>query len=197
MSFVDMGKQLDDAAVHLLACCRHRTLRSYEAYCPFGDDAHVYKILRLHFDGLSIDIRNTFEPLVIGQDYAEEQFAVMSIDVADAQGIWCPKGKELSRVQLGFEVADTLTVADSVLLSKGSQQLIRLKLTQAVLFEDPHGQLLAIDRDIWSDEYMSIRQGSSIATTTRDFRGDFVAEPPFAYKFGRDIHRLSNPHANK
>ena len=64
---------------------------------------------------------------------------------------------------------------------------------QAAAFENEDGGLLAFDRDIWSDEYLAVRRGPSVSTTTRDFRADWVAEPPYGYEFGRNILRLTNP----
>lgn len=194
MAFLDSGKQLDEVALRLLSDCRGRVLESFEAYAPFDDPNHVYKVTRLHFEGLDLDISNVHEPVAIGPDYAEEPFAVLSIAESDEQALWSPAGRDITQVATSFEVNDVITVVDTVLLTKGSRRLMRLKLTQAVLFENPAGELLAFDRDIWSDEYLAVRRGRSVSTTTRDFRADFVAEPPFAYSFGRDIIRLSRPH---
>ena len=194
MSMINVSKQFDDPTLNMLRACRAHTLLSYEAYTPFGTD-RVYKLARLHFDGIDLDLTNVHEELVLGPDYAEEQFAVMGLDHAGTKAIWCPPGKQVSTVEVGSYVSDVLVVVDTALLSKGSRRLNQLRVVQAVLFEDPAGNLLSFDRDIWSDEYLTVRTGTSVSTTTRDFRGDFVAEPPFGYTFSRDILRLSSPHS--
>ena len=196
MARIDTGRQFDGSTMSLLSSCRGHVLESFEAYLPFGDDEHLYKTVRLHFDDFSLDVRNEHEPIVIGPDYVEEQFAIMNLSASSEHELWHPSGKELRTVRLDFPVHDVLVVIDTVLLSRGSRRLNRLKLVQAVLFEDADGQLVAIDRDIWSDEYLAVRTGTSVSTTTRDFRADFVAEPPCSYAFGRDIVRLSSPHAS-
>ena len=198
MSMINVSKQFDDPTLNMLRACRAHTLLSYEAYTPFGTD-HVYKLARLHFDGIDLDAAgrvsgNGFYYL-LGPDYAEEQFAVMGLDHAGTKAIWCPPGKQVSTVEVGSYVSDVLVVVDTALLSKGSRRLNQLRVVQAVLFEDPAGNLLSFDRDIWSDEYLTVRTGTSVSTTTRDFRGDFVAYPPFGYTFSRDILRLSSPHS--
>ena len=196
MAMIDTGRQFDSTTMELLSSCRGHALESFEAYLPFGDDEHLYKTARLHFDDLALDVSNVHEPIVVGPDYAEEPFAIMSLSPASAHELWRPAGKELRTVELGFPVHDVLVVIDTALLSKGSRRLNRLKLVQAILFENETGELVAFDRDIWSDEYLAARRGTSVSTTTRDFRADFVAEPPYSYAFGRDIVRLSNPHAH-
>ena len=82
MSMINVSKQFDDPTLNMLRACRAHTLLSYEAYTPFGTD-HVYKLARLHFDGIDLDLTNAHEELVLGPDYAEEQFAVMGLDHAD------------------------------------------------------------------------------------------------------------------
>lgn len=86
-----------------------------------------------------------------------------------------------------------LVVVDTAVLAKGSRKMIDFRWVQAVLFENEEGELLAFDRDIWSDEYLTVRRGESVSTTTRDFRPDWIAEPPYGYSYGRTILRLSNP----
>ena len=107
--------------------------------------------------------------------------------------LWTPPGKHVTRVECGFQMADVLVVVDTALLSKGSRRLIDFKWVQAVIVESEDGGLLAFDRDIWSDEYLTVNRGESVSTTTRDFRADWVAEPPYGYEFGRNILRLTNP----
>lgn len=196
MTMIDTGRQFDDSTLQLLSSCRGHVLESLEAYLPFGDAEHAYKRIRLHFDDFSLEVANVHEPIVIGPDYEEEPFSIMAVGPAGDDELWCPAGRELDEIVLDFAVQDVLVVIDTVLLSKGSRRLNRLKLVQAILFEDADGTLLSLDRDIWTDEYLGVRTGPSVSTTTRDFRGDFVAEPPFSYAFGRDIQRLSNPHAS-
>lgn len=195
MSMLEQSKQFDDATIRLLRSTLGHTLESYEAYCPFGA-GNVYKTARLHFDAFDLDLVNAHEPIPLGPDYQEEELAILNADLADgsARPLWHPAGRELSAVPLDIQVNDVLVVVDTILLSKGSRRLNKLKLAQAVVFEDEGGLLTAFDRDIWSDEYLTVRTGEKISTTTRDFRGDYVAEPPYQYQFGREILRLSNPH---
>jgi hypothetical protein len=195
MSMLNQGRQFDDATIRLLRRCGGRELLSYEGFSPFGDERHIYKTVRLHFDGgLVIDLVNAHEPIVVGAEYAEEQFAILSASESDGHAIWTPPEKRVFAEPVGLQVNDVLVVVDTMLLSKGSRRLNQIKLAQAVLFEDEDGGLLAFDRDIWSDEYLSIREGAKVSETTRDFRPDFVAEPPYSYQFKREILRLSNPH---
>lgn len=194
MSMLDQGRQFDDATIRLLRRSMGRTLLSYEGFSPFGDPRHLYKTARLHFDGLDLDLRNAHEPLVVGPGFDEEQFAVLAADESPELPVWAPQGRRVFAESVGLQVNDVLVVVDTALLSKGSRRLNRIKLAQAVVFEDEDGGLLAFDRDVWSDEYLSVREGARVSAVTRDFRPDFVAEPPFAYAFKREVLRLSNPH---
>lgn len=192
MSLIEIGRQFDDAMLSLLRSCMGRELVAYEGYCLEGEDDHIYKTARVIFDGFAIDLVNEHETLALGPEFVEEDVAILR--AVSAQGeLWTPPGKAVKRVECGFQVADVLVVVDTALLSKGSRRLIDFKWVQAVAFENEDGGLLVFDRDIWSDEYLAVRRGPSISTTTRDFRPDWVAEPPYGYDFGRNILRLSNP----
>lgn len=192
MSLIEISRQFDDAALALLRSCIGRELVAYEGYCLDGESDHIYKTARLVFDGFAIDLVNEHETLALGPDFIEEEVAILRVEPAKGE-LWTPPGKRVQRIEYGFQVADVLVVVDTALLVKGSRRLIDFKWVQAVIIESEDGGLLAFDRDIWSDEYLTVNRGPSISTTTRDFRADWVAEPPHGYEFGRSILRLTNP----
>ena len=192
MSLIEISKQFDDTTLRAFRSCIGHVLVSCDAYCLNGESEHIYKTARLNFDAFSIDLINEHEELVLGPEYTEEQVAILSAGLPSGD-LWTPPGKGITHAEYNMLVNDVLIVIDEALLTRGSRRLIDFKWTQAVLFEDEFGGLLAFDRDIWSDEYITVRRGPSIATTTRDFRPDWVAEPPYEYKFGRSILRLSKP----
>lgn len=192
MSLIEISRQLDDTSLDLLRSCMGNELLSYEGYCLEGEDDHFYKTARVVFDRFSIDLVNEHETFALGPEFIEEEVAILRVEPAEGR-LWAPLGKTTKSVDCGFMVADVLVVVDEALLTKGSRRIIDFKWVQAVLFENEDGGLLAFDRDIWSDEYITVRTGPSVSTTTRDFRPDWVAEPPYGYKFGRSILRLSNP----
>lgn len=193
MSLIEISRQFDDAALELLRSCIGRELVSYEGYCIDGEEAnHIYKTARVSFDGFALDLVDEHEVLALGPEFIEEQVAILRAEPAQGE-LWTPPGKHVSVTPVGKQIADVLVVVDTALLSKGSKKLIDFKWVQAVIFEDEDGELIVFDRDIWSDEYLTVRQGASVSTTTRDFRPDWVAEPPYDYRFGRTILRLTNP----
>lgn len=192
MGLIEISRQFDDATLALLHSCAGHELISYEGYSLLDDGDHLYKTARLTFDDFSIDLVNEHEELALGPEFIEEQVAILRVDSAEGD-LWTPPGKRISRVECNAMINDVLVVVDEALLTRGSRRLIDFKWVQAVLLEDEYGDLIAFDRDIWSDEYLTVRRGPSIATTTRDFRDDWIAEPPYGYKFGRIIQRLSNP----
>lgn len=192
MSLIEIGRQFDDAALALLRSCIGRELVAYEGYCLDGESDHIYKTARLVFDGFAVDLVNEHETLALGPDFVEEEVVILRAEPAKGE-LWTPPDKHVTRVECGFQVADVLVVVDTALLSKGSRRLIDFKWVQAVIIESEDGGLLAFDRDIWSDEYLTVNRGESVSTTTRDFRADWVAEPPYGYEFGRNILRLTNP----
>ena len=194
MSLIEISKQFDEAELALLRSCIGRELVGYEGYSIDDDGDHIYKTARVEFDGRAIDLMNEHETLALGPDFVEEEVAILRVREA-AGDLWTPPGKATVRTECGFQVADVLVVVDSALLAKGSRKLIDFKWVQAVLFENEDGGYLVFDRDIWSDEYLTVRRGPSVSTTTRDFRPDWVAEPPYGYTFGRTVLRLSSTHS--
>lgn len=193
MALIEISRQFDDMALELLRSCIGRELVSYEGYCLDGDgDDHIYKTARLIFDGFAIDLVNEHETLALGPEFVEEEVALLRVEPAQGT-VWTPPGKQVSVTPVGMQVADILVVVDTAVLAKGSRKMIDFRWVQAVILEDEDGGLLAFDRDIWSDEYLTVRRGPSVATTTRDFRPDWIAEPPYGYSYGRNILRLTNP----
>lgn len=192
MSLIEISRQFDDSTLALLRSCIGHELESYAGYCLFDEADHVYKTARLEFDDYEIDLVNEHEELALGPEFIEEQVAILRVDEASGE-LWTPPGKEITRCSCRRFVNDVLVVVDEALLAKGSRRLIDFKWVQAVLFEDEFGDLLAFDRDIWSDEYLAVRRGPSVSVTTRDFRSDWIAEPPYDYTYGRTILRLSSP----
>jgi len=197
---VDTGRQFDDQTLSLLRDLLGQTLHGYTAYCPF-DERNIYATARLDFGDHALDLSNRHEKIVLGPDYDEEDLAILTLQQSEGTPLWHPKGKQLTEVALGITVDDVLVVVDTMLLSKGSRRLNKLVLVQAIAFEssdlageDGAPQLLAFDRDIWSDEYLNVTRGPKISAVTRDHRGDYVVEPPYSYQFGRNIIRLSQPH---
>ena len=61
---------------------------------------------------------------------------------------------------------------------------------QAVVFR-VGGRLLAVDRDVWFDEYLTVREGADLDALVRDASGDWDEEPPFGYRFTRDVLSLA------
>ena len=203
---IDTGRQFDDDTLALLRSCIGRELVEYTAYCPFRE-RNIYAVARLAFGSaqvygnpgtLALDISNRHESIVLGPESVEEDLAIMRVEAtpADAPELWHPHGTELATCVLGLKVNDVLVVVDTMLLSKGSRQLNKLVLVQAVAFEsvdaDGKVRIVAFDRDAWSDEYLNVCEGGKISEVTRDMRSDYVAEPPYSYRFGRNIVRLSN-----
>ena len=195
-AMVDTGLQFDETALGLLRGCIGQTLYGYCAYTPF-DERNIYARARLDFGSFELDISNRHESVVLGPEYAEEEFAVLRVGPAEGELPWHPADRQLTNAELDFTVDDVLVVVDTMLLTKGSRRLNKLKLVQAVVFETAReggAELLAFDRDIWSDEYLNVQRGRKVSEVTRDHRADYVAEPPHTYKFARDILRLSQPH---
>lgn len=192
MSLIEISRQFDDMALELLRSCAGRELVSYEGYRLDGTSEQFYKTIRLNFEGLSLDLVNEHETLALGPEFTEEQVAILRVQEAQDE-LWAPPGKRVDTIACGMQVADVLVVVDTAVLAKGSRKMIDFRWVQAVLFENEEGELLAFDRDIWSDEYLTVRRGESVSTTTRDFRPDWIAEPPYGYSYGRTILRLSNP----
>ena len=81
-------------------------------------------------------------------------------------------GKHVTRVECGFQVADVLVVVAAALLSRDRVASSTSRVGAGRdRREREDGGLLTFDRDIWSDEYLTVNRGESVSTTTRDFRG--------------------------
>ena len=189
---IETVRLFDDASSALLKSLLGRqTLRAYEAYIMVENPDHIYKTLRLEFDSVSLLLRNAHQRVPMGPQGAEEELAVLTLEEDDGRELWHPRGKCVTR-KVGVDLTpdDVYLVIDTAQLRKGSIPVNTLKLVQAVVFREG-GRLLAVDRDVWFDEYLTVREGADLDALVRDASGDWDEEPPFGYRFTRDVLSLA------
>ena len=188
---IETVRLLDDSSQRMLRSFIGWTLESYEAYIMFDNPDQVYKTVRLDFGGAGFLIQNKHESIPIGPGGDMEEISILSIEPDDGRELWCPSSKTITR-KTGVEltVDDIYLVVDTPELTKGDIPVNKLKLIQAIVFRQG-GRLFAIDRDIWFDEYLTIREGADIDALVRDAAGDWHEEPPYDYHFTRDIISLA------
>lgn len=188
---IETVRLLDDGSQRMLRSFLGWTLESYEAYIMFEDPDQVYKTARLDFGGCGFLIQNKHQSIPIGPDGNLEEVSVLELIPDDGRELWCPSSKTITR-KTGIELTidDIYLVVDTPELAKGDIPVNKLKLVQAIVFRQG-GRLLAFDRDIWFDEYITIREGADIDKLVRDTEGDWHEEPPYSYRFTRDIISLA------
>lgn len=189
---IETIKLFDDASLRLLRSFLGWTLEGYEAYVMFEEPDQVYKRVRLDFGGgIGFDLVNEHQSIVMGPEASTEDVSILGIEERGPEKLWCPRGKQTTRRALDLYVDDILLVVDTARLTKGSIPVNKLKLVQALVFRSG-GQLVVFDRDIWFDEYLTVRQGVDVDALVRDNEGDWEAEPPFGYTFERDLISLAH-----
>ena len=188
---IETVRLLDDSSQRLLRSFIGWTLESYEAYIMFEDPDQVYKTLRLDFGGAGFLIQNMHESIPLGPSGESEEVSVLSILPEDGRELWCPGNKTITRKKdIELTIDDIYLVVDTVELTKGDIPVNKLKLVQAIVFRQG-GRLIAFDRDIWFDEYLTVREGADIDRLVRDTTGDWQEEPPYGYCVTRDIISLA------
>ena len=188
---IETTRLLDDNAQRALHKLLGKTLTAYEAYIMFENPDQVFKTLRLEFGDKSYLLTNEHLSIPLGPEGSLEEVSVLSMQADDERALWCPSNKQIMRkVGVDLRIDDIYLVVDTIELTKGDIPVNKLKLTQAVAFREGV-RLLAIDRDIWFDEYLTIREGMDLDILIRDAKGDWSEEPPYGYKFTRDVISLA------
>ena len=190
---IETVRLFDDTATTLLKQLIGRArLHAYEAYIMVEGPDHIYKTLRLEFEGgPNLLLRNAHQSIPLGAGGQEEEVAVLTLEQDDGRTLWHPRGKHSTR-KVGVDLFpdDIYLVVDTAQLCKGRIPVNKLKLVQAVVFWEA-GRLLAIDRDVWFDEYLTLREGASLDSLVRDASGDWHEDPPLGYRFTRDVLSLA------
>ncbi len=188
---IETTRLLDDTAQQALHALLGKTFTAYEAYIMFEGPDQVFKTLRLEFGDKRYLLSNEHMSIPLGPDASLEEVSVLSMLPDDGRELWYPSNKQIMRkVGVDLRIDDIYLVVDTIELTKGDIPVNKLKLTQAVVFREG-ARLLAIDRDIWFDEYLTIREGMDLDILIRDAKGDWSEEPPFGYKFTRDVISLA------
>lgn len=184
---IETTRLLDDASQRALHGLLGKTLTAYEAYIMFEGPDQIFKTLRLEFGDEGYLISNAHCSIPLGPKAELEEVSVMQMEPDDGRELWCPSGKDILRKHgVDLRIDDIYLVVDTAELTRGDIPVNKLKLTQAIVFREG-ARLFAVDRDIWFDEYLTIREGIDLDALVRNTEGDWSEEPPFGYKFTRDI----------
>lgn len=190
---IETVRLFDDTATQLLKQLIGRArLNAFEAYIMAESPDRAYKTLRLEFEGgPSLLLSNAHQRIPLGPACEEEEVAVLTLEEDDGRTLWHPRGRHTTR-KVGIDLVpdDIYLVVDTAQLCKGSIPVNKLKLVQAVVLREG-GRLLAIDRDVWFDEYLTLQEGAELDALVRDASGDWHEDPPFGYRFTRDVLSLA------
>lgn len=190
---IETVRLFGDTATQLLKQLIGRArLHAFEAYIMAESPDRVYKTLRLEFEGgPSLLLSNAHQRIPLGPACEEEEVAVLTLEEDDGRTLWHPRGRHTTR-KVGIDLVpdDIYLVVDTAQLCKGSIPVNKLKLVQAVVLREG-GRLLAIDRDVWFDEYLTLQEGAELDALVRDASGDWHEDPPFGYRFTRDVLSLA------
>lgn len=189
---IETTRLLDDASQRALHKLLGKTLTAYEAYIMFEGPDQIFKTLRLEFGEQSYLLSNAHHSIPLGPQANLEEVSIMEMQPDDGRELWCPTGKRITRKHgVDLRIDDIYLVVDTAALTKGDIPVNKLKLTQAIVFREG-ARLFAIDRDIWFDEYLTIREGIDLDAIVRDVEGDWSEEPPYGYNFTRDIISIAH-----
>lgn len=188
---IETTRLLEDESMALLRSFLGETLDFFEAYIMFEGPDQVYKTVRIGTGKRTALITNAHQSIPVGPHGELEEVAVMTLGKDHGEELWCPSRKQVTRkVGVGLHVDDIYLVVDTPELTRGDIPVNKLKYLQAIVFRQG-GRLIAFDRDIWFDEYITIREGFDIDSLVRDAAGDWHEEPPYGYRFTRDVISLA------
>ena len=168
-------------------------LRSVDAVIVARDNMS-WNVVRLHFDGLDLDIRNTLSDIKIDEFGTLEEFGLLSVQVADGAIL------QVSETHTDATVLDMNMLLRGIWVQVnrvdvyGDDQLVASVLyPQALGFELDEG-VLVLDKEEWFSEMIAVKYARGTAPAVYDecvnWEDDSAEDSGTHYEFSAERIRL-------
>lgn len=155
------NNRLSRSEESLLKSMIGQRLESIDAVLAAPPDSS-WNAVRLHFEGLDVDINNSLSELVVDELGTLEEFGLLSVSESNRELLSIPAvGADTSVFEIG-DVVTGVSVINNVIGIYGEGDLVaKIEYPQAIALHMGSGIIL-LDKEVWFSEMIVIKRGQSI-----------------------------------
>ena len=126
-----------------------------------ADDVNTaWNTVRVHTSSGSVDVNCLLEELAINNDGDTDEFGIISVREADASLLKVDTiSTDTTSIEIGKIIANVGFITNTLDSFYNNEQLVHRENVQAVFFELNDGSFLILDREVWFEEALTIKQG--------------------------------------
>lgn len=148
------------AELDLLLSAKGKTLRTIDAAIVARDD-FAWNTVRLHFDGLNLDVNNRLGEIDVDELGTLEEFGLLSISQGATERL------ALAEVSVGITVIsvdspvnEIEVVVDNAEVFGDGRRVASLAYPQAVIFHCAD-DVIVLDKEVWFSEMIAVKRGET------------------------------------
>lgn len=184
MSSTDKSFTIDEQAI--LRDVYGRMLESIDAVIVARSDLS-WNTVRLHLDGLDVDINNHLGEIEVDELGSLEEFGLMSVGHASEAMLEIPEVSAATTTMKIDKVIIGIRVISNVIVVHGDgKPVATITYPQAIVLEHAGG-VIVIDKECWFSEMLAIKQGKNAEALLYDesinWEDDPEEDPTTHYEF--------------
>jgi len=155
-------RNLDNNQIALLDNLIGATLESIDAVLADNSNT-AWNTVRVHTSNGSIDINCFLEELAINDEGDVDEFGIVSVQNApnfplEVEAI----SADTTKRDVNKEITGINIVTNTLETFYGNNQLVHRETVQAIIFELDSSIFLALDREVWFEEELTIKWGNDL-----------------------------------
>ena len=154
----------------------------------------AWNTVRLRTDRGCVDVSCLLESLPVNDEDDEEEFGVLSVDVADEGRLEVPGiSADVTEMAFGGVISGIEVRGDRLDLYEQGEQIYRRETSKAIVLL-VEGGAICLDRQVWFEEALTISAGPDADELVYDewaeWEDDEEEEPGIHYEFSTSTERL-------
>ena len=144
----------------LLHAAKGKTQRTIDAAIVARDD-FAWNTVRLHFDGLNLDVNNRLREIEVDELGTLEEFGLLSISQSPNERLALAEvSVETTVISVDSTVEEIEVVVDNAEVFGDGKQVASLSYPQAVILHCADG-VIVLDKEVWFSEMIAVKRGET------------------------------------
>ncbi len=183
-------KSFNAEEVKLLSSMRGKILGSIDAVIVAREDT-AWNIVRLHLDGMNIDLVNSLEDITVDELGTLEEFGLLKVEKTDCETLDIPEASSDTTIfPIEESIKDVKIVSNCIDIFGNAQKVATIRYPQAVIIET-ESDFIVLDKEVWFSETITIKRGKSIDgliyDESQNWEDDPEEDPSTHYEFRTEI----------
>jgi hypothetical protein len=165
MSSTDKSFTIDELAILRDVC--GRTLESIDAVIVARSDLS-WNTVRLHLDGLDVDINNHLGEIEVDELGSLEEFGLMSVNHASGATVEIPEvSAATTTMEIGKVIIGVRVISNVIVVHGDGAPVATITYPQAIILEHTDG-VIVLDKECWFSEMLAVKQGENAGALVYD-----------------------------